>query len=112
MYAQRMLSVFTDDHTSYEELTNHTSVNHSKKRWTVSTALGELAHTNGIESFRSVLKRVYHGIYHQLSKKHLNRYVTQFAGKYNLRNLDTIDQMGAVVQGMVGKRLRYKDLIV
>jgi len=44
-------SVFTDDHTSYEGLTYHTSVNHSQKQWAISTASGELAHTNGIESF-------------------------------------------------------------
>lgn len=44
-------SVFTDDHLSYEGLTNHTAVKHSRKQWAVSTALGEYAHTNGIESF-------------------------------------------------------------
>ena len=85
-------SVFTDDHLSYEGLTNHTAVKHSRKQWAVSTTLGEYAHTNGIESFWAVLKRAYHGTYHQLSKKHLNRYVTQFAGKHNLRDSDTIDQ--------------------
>ena len=104
-------SVFTDDHTSYEGLTHHTSVNHSKKQWAVSTTLGELAHTNGIESFWATLKRAYHGTFHHLSKKHLNRYVTQFAGKHNLRDLDTIDQMSMIAQGVVGKRLRYKDLV-
>ena len=103
--------VFTDEHKSYKGLTNHTSVNHSRKQWAVSTALGELAHTNGIESFWAVLKRAYHGPYHHLSKKHLNRYVTQFAGKHNLRDYYTIDQMAMVVRGMVGKRLKYKDLI-
>ena len=94
-------SVLTDEHKSYEDLTNHASVNHSQKQWAVSTALREYAHTNGIESFWAVLKRAYHGTYH-----HLNRYVTQFAGKHNLRSLDTIDQMATVV-----KRLRYKALI-
>ncbi len=103
--------VYTDEHLSYEGLTNRTSVNHSQKQWAVSTSLGDLAHTNGIESFWAVLKRAYHGTYHHLSKKHLNRYVTQFAGKHNLRDHDTIDQMAMVVQGMVGKRLRYKDLV-
>lgn len=103
--------VYTDEHLSYEGLTNRTSVNHSQKQWAVSTVLGDLAHTNGIESFWAVLKRAYHGTYHHLSKKHLNRYVTQFAGKHNLRDYDTIDQMAIVVQGMVGKRLKYKDLI-
>ncbi|MXX58030.1 MAG: transposase [Rhodothermaceae bacterium] len=103
--------IFSDEHSSYEGLTNHTSVNHSRKQWAVSTAPGELAHTNGIESFWAVLKRAYHGTDHHLSEKHLNRYVTQFAGKHNLRHYDTIDQMAMVVRGMVGKRLKHKDLI-
>ena len=40
-----------------------------------------------------MLKRAYHGTYHWISKKHLNRYVTQFAGKHNVRPLDTLVQM-------------------
>jgi len=103
--------VYTDDHSSYQGLSNHYAVNHSQKEWVVSTALGGLAHTNGIESFWAILKRAYHGTFHHLSKKHLNRYVSQFAGKHNLRSLDTIDQMIRVVQGMVGRKLRYQDLV-
>ena len=104
-------SLFTDDHASYKGLTNHTAVNRSQNQWAVSTTLYKYAHTNGMESFWAVLKRAYHGTYHQPSKKHLNPYVTQFAGKHNLRDYDTIDQIAMVVEGMVGKRLKYKDLI-
>ena len=43
--------------------------------------------------------------------KHLNSYVNEFAGRHNLRPLDTADQMTAMAQGAVGKRLRYEDLI-
>ena len=103
--------VYTDEHINYEGLTNRTSVNHSQKQWAVYTALGELAHTNGIESFWAVLRHAYHGMYHHLSKKHLNSFVTQFASKHNLRDYDSIDQMVMIVQGMVGKQLKYKDLI-
>ena len=46
-----------------------------------------------------------------MSPKHLHRYVDEFAGRHNQRESDTIDQMVAMVQGMDGKRLRYKDLI-
>lgn len=46
-----------------------------------------------------------------MSPKHLKRYVTEFVGRYNKRPSDTIDQMGAIVQGMEGKRLKYADLI-
>lgn len=103
--------VFTDEHSSYQGLSNHFWVNHSSKIWTVSTTIDHLAHTNGVESFWALFKRAFHGTYHRISKKHLNRYVGQFAGKHNIRGLDTIDQMATVVKGMMGKRLRYKDLV-
>ena len=68
-------------------------------------------HTNGIEAFWSIFKRGYHGTYHQMSAKHLQRYVGEFTGRHNVRPLDTIDQMGSVAEGMAGKRLRYRDLV-
>ena len=39
------------------------------------------------------------------------RYVTEFSGRHNDRTSDTVDQMAKIVQGMGGKRLRYRDLI-
>ena len=71
----------------------------------------EQAHVNGIESFWALLKRSYHGIFHQFSKKHLVRYVSEFAARYKIRELDTLAQMVFVARGMLGKRLRYKDPI-
>ena len=44
-------------------------------------------------------------------RKHLDRYVQEFASRHNLRDEDTIDIMGAVATGMRGKRLRYRELI-
>ena len=46
-----------------------------------------------------MLKRGYHGTYHQMSAKHLGRYVGEFAGRHNDRPLDTVDQLRAIVQG-------------
>ena len=69
------------------------------------------AHTNGIESFWSMLKRAHMGTFHHMSPKHLQRYVNEFSGRHNDRDSDTTDQMVGMVQGMVGKRLRYADLI-
>jgi hypothetical protein len=69
------------------------------------------AHTNGIESFGSMLKRGYKVTYHEMSLKHLERYVTEFAGRHNVCGLDTLAQMAALVRGMDGRRLRYDDLV-
>ena len=58
-----------------------------------------------------MLKRGHQGIYHKFSPKHLDRYVTEFAGRHNKREADTVDQMTGIVAGVVGKRLTYADLI-
>ena len=77
----------------------------------VSEYVRDMAHVNGVESFWSMLKRAHKGTFHKMSPKHLDRYVTEFAGKHNLRESDTEDQLVTVAQRMDGKRLRYKDLI-
>ncbi len=98
--------VYTDDHGGYEGLPNHESVRHSLSEY----VKGDV-HTNGIESFWSMLKRAHKGTFHKLSPKHLDRYVQEFAGRHNLREQDTIDQLAAISGGMEGKRLRYRTLI-
>lgn len=98
--------VYTDDALTYHVLPNHETVKHS-----VSQYVKGMAHTNGVESFWAMLKRAYQGTFHKMSPKHLNRYVTEFCGRHNIRCLDTIRQMEHVVAHMVGKRLTYSDLI-
>ena len=97
--------VYIDDETGYAGLPHHEAVKH-----TVGEYVRGMAPTNGIESFWSMLKRGYHGTYHQMSPQHLDRYVGEFAGRHNQRPDDTVDQMAAMVRGMDGKRLRYRDL--
>lgn len=58
-----------------------------------------------------MFKRAYHGTFHHVSLKHLQRYVAEFAAKHNIRNQNTLDQIDAIVAGMVGKRLLYRDLV-
>ena len=99
--------VYTDQGAGYQGMPfDHETVNHS-----ISEYVREQAHTNGIESFWSMLKRGYHGTYHHMSAKHLDRYVSEFSGRHNDRDADTIDQMAHIAQGMVGKRLTYQSLI-
>ena len=106
--AKQGAKVYTDDHAGYHGMPgfDHESVKHS-----VGQYVDGMAHTNGIESFWSMLKRGYHGTYHRMSPKHLQRYVNEFAGRHNIRKEDTLDQMYEVAAGMVGKRIMYLDLV-
>ena len=55
--------------------------------------------------------RAHKRTFHKLGPKHLQRYVTEFAGHHNIREADTADQMSELVHGMERKRLCYADLI-
>ena len=100
-------TVYTDDAAAYKGMPfDHASVSHS-----VGEYVDGMAHTNGIESFWSMLKRAHKGTYHKISVKHLQRYVDEFSGRHGVRELDTREQMQSVVARMVGKRLTYRDLI-
>ncbi len=46
-----------------------------------------------------------------MSEDHLPRYIGEFEGRHNNRDLDTIDQMREIVRGGEGKQLKYKELI-
>ena len=100
--------IYTDDNLSYRGMVNfdHESVKHS-----VGEYVKDKAHTNGVESFWSMLKRGHNGTYHKMSKKHLGRYVSEFEGRHNGRSLDTKEQMRLMGYNMNGKKLRYQDLI-
>ena len=99
--------VFTDEARAYKGIPReHEAVNHSAGEY-----VRGMAHTNGVESFWSMLKRSYQGTFHKFSEKHLDRYVREFSGRHNIRPRDTLDMMQSVAIGMTGKRLRYRDLI-
>ena len=77
--------IYTDDAKAYTHLPNHSSVKHS-----VSEYVRGQVHTNGIESFWATLKRAHKGTFHRLSPKHLHRYVDEFVGRHNMREMDTL----------------------
>lgn len=101
-------TLYTDEVKVYAGMPEfeHEAVNHSIREY-----VRDMAHTNGIESFWSMLKRGYQGTFHHFSEKHLDRYVGEFAGWHNIRGTDTEDQMAIVARQSVGKRLRYADLV-
>ena len=98
-------TIYTDEALAYRGLHNHEAVRHGVGHW-----VDGQAHTNGLESFWSLLKRSYHGTFHHFSPKHLQRYVHDVATRQNLREMDTAPLMGEIAARMVGQRLTYVDL--
>lgn len=68
-----------------------------------------MAYTNGVESFWSMLKRAHKGS-STSSPRRIQSYVSTFAGRQNVREMDTIQTTRHVVAGIIGRRLMYKDL--
>ncbi len=99
-------TVYTDQHSAYQTLPNHSSVNHGRGQYVDGDV-----HTQGIESAWAILKRSHKGTHHWMSVKHLHRYVRELAGRHNLRPLPTLERIAAVAQGMTGKQLRWCDLV-
>jgi transposase-like protein len=105
-------TVYSDDHIAYSGMDglfySHDTINHS---------IGEYARgpitTNSVESVWAVLKRGIHGVYHQVSKKHLDRYVDEFAWRLNQGNVarHTLERLDSFAKAIVGKRITYQELI-
>ncbi len=74
------------------QLYNVQCIDHSKG-WYVD---GEV-HTNTIEGFWSQFKKGIYGTYHQVTRRHLNKYVQEFVFKYNYRNLDMQQQIDRIL---------------
>lgn len=101
-------NVYTDNFKSYNGLTGyyHQTVNHS-----VGEYVNQQAHTNGIESFWALLKRGFYGIFHQMSPKHLFRYVNEFSFRHNTKALGSMEFIDRTFRLMRNKKLTYKELI-
>jgi transposase-like protein len=104
-------TLFSDEATGYIGLNGlffrHESVNHSAKEY-----VNGMASTNGIESVWAVLKRGVNGVYHQISAKHLARYVDEFTFRLNEGDVKrhTLDRLDSFVVASVGKHITYKEL--
>lgn len=58
-----------------------------------------------------MLNRTHEGAFHKIGPEHLNRYMQEFTGNHNVREQGTVAKMTALVSGLVGKRIMYRDLI-
>ena len=101
-------SVYTDCHKGYRGMREyrHESVAHSAGEY-----VRDQIHTNGIESFWSLLKRGYVGTFHHMSVKHLSRYVDEFCHRQNNKDVGAIDFMAKTAESMIGRRLTHNQLV-
>jgi transposase-like protein len=104
-------TLYTDDHQGYRHMKaegyKHETVSHNNGEY-----VRDGVTTNSIESVWAVLKRGIHGVYHQVSPKHLNRYVDEFTYRLNEGNVKnhTITRLNSLIKDASGKRITYKDL--
>ncbi len=97
-----MAGAYMDLHKTYK---GHYSVDHDAKEY----ARGNV-HTNTIEGFWSLLKRGIIGIYHQVSPKHLDKYVDEFEFRYNTKDMAENSRFDSMLS-LSNKRLTYTKLI-
>ena len=50
------------------------------------------------------------GTFHQVSVKHLHRYLSESMWRHNHSDSPVLDQMGSVVRNMDGRRLRLREM--
>lgn len=99
--------VYSDEaaaHTGMDR--EHDSVNHSAREY-----VRVMAHTNGIEAYWSMIKHDYTGTFQHFRANHMDRHITEFAGRHNIRDVDLEDQMEVVVRQSKGKRVLYRELV-
>jgi transposase-like protein len=83
--ADECTAIMTDENRSYQGIadrnTRHETVDHFSKEW----VRGDV-HTNTLENVWSLFKRSIIGSYHQISVKHMDRYLDEFEFRFNNRD--------------------------
>jgi hypothetical protein len=101
--------VMTDSSSVYAALgkpfAKHGVADHSRRE----CAKPDGTHGNTVESAFSLLKRGVHGTFHNVSRKHLHRYVAEFDFRWNTRKVDDGERTALAIRKADGKRLRYKE---
>ena len=103
--------IMTDDTGAYNfRLTKFHRAKHSKIRHSYGEYVKGEIHTNTVENAFSLLKRAVIGTYHQLSIKHLQRYLNEFSYRFNRR--EEAELFEQTVMRMAGaKPMTYSKLI-
>jgi transposase-like protein len=101
-------AIHTDELSSYRGIGKHFAGGHHTVRHSLREYARGDVHVNTAESFFALLKRGLIGTFHAVSKRHLHRYVNEFAFRWNHRKEDDGARTVAAIQGAEGKRLMYR----
>ena len=100
--------IISDDYSAYSGTSarfygGHQVVKHGSGEY----VRGDV-YTNTVESSFAIIKRGIVGIYHNVSKEHLDRYIAQFDFLWNHRKLNDGERTVLAIKQAEGKRLMYK----
>ena len=101
-------TVNADEHRGYSALDAFyamSRVNHGRGEYVRGAS-----HTNSIESFWALVKRVYIGIHHHWSRKHTQRYLDACAYRLNMRHVSHEARVTRLLGRAIGIRMPYKKL--
>ncbi len=108
--ADRQSRLHTDESRLYpamgREFAQHETVNHSSYEY----ARGDVT-TNSVEGFFGIIKRGMTGIYQHCGEQHFQRYLNEFAFRYNHRSklgVNDSERCLIALRGIAGKRLTYR----
>jgi transposase-like protein len=111
--------ICTDEHSVYpiatEGFASHHAVKHSAEEYARKIWLNNRVTTittNTAECYFSLLKRGIVGVFHQVSKKHLHRYCSEFDFRWNARETSDSERRAQTIKQVEGKRLMYKTPIL
>ena len=92
--------LMTDEHMVYSNIAK--MLPHDVIRHKSEYVRGEV-HTQGIESFWSILKRGLVGTYHHVDAGYLNQYVQEYAFRHNTRHITDEDRFNVFLAGVGGR---------
>lgn len=98
----------TDEWLGYKGLSkifDHQFVKHNQKQYVI----GDI-YTNTMESFWALVKRSIMGIYHSMSRKHVQQYIDEFVFRFNTRKYTEAHRFNMMLNKIDG-RLTYKQLL-
>jgi len=107
-YVDPQARIISDENLAYrgigrEFAGGHHTVVHSAKEY----VRGDVT-TNTVESSFALIKRGIIGVYHNVSREHLHRYIDQYDFLWNTRKMNDGERTVLAIQSAEGKRLMYK----